>query len=117
VWGKLTSGGRLINDASCRRILREMSIRVYFFLLACASYMAAQPAYDLLLKNGHVIDPKNGVSRVSDVAIAGGKIARVAPDIPASQAKKTLDLQGLYVTPGLIDIHAHLYNTPGSPPL
>ncbi len=93
-----------------------MSIRVSFFLLACASYMAAQPAYDLLLKNGHVIDPKNRVSRVSDVAIAGGKIARVAPDIPASQARKTLDLQGLYVTPGLVDIHAHLYNRPGNPP-
>lgn len=75
--------------------------------LACASY--AQPAYDLLLKNGHVIDPQNKIDQVMDVAVAGGKIARVAANIPASEARKVLDLKGLYVTPGLIDIHAHVY--------
>jgi dihydroorotase len=82
--------------------------------LAFASFAAAQP-YDLLLKGGHVIDPKNNVSRQMDVAIAGGKIARVAADIPASDAKRTADVSGLYVTPGLIDIHVHVYANTGLP--
>jgi dihydroorotase len=85
-------------------------------LLAVAITLQAQPVYDLLLKGGHLIDPKNQISRVMDVAVAAGKIAKVAPDIPASQSRKTIDLAGLYVAPGLIDIHAHLYNRPGNPP-
>jgi len=78
-----------------------------FFVSACA--LMAQPAYDLVLKGGHVIDPKNNFSKVADVAIAAGKIARVAPDIPASAARAVADVTGLYVTPGLIDIHVHVY--------
>jgi dihydroorotase len=77
-----------------------------FFLIA--STLAAQP-YDLLLKGGHVIDPKNNVNRVADLAIRQGKIARIADDIPASDARRVANLHGLYVTPGLIDIHVHVY--------
>jgi dihydroorotase len=77
-------------------------------LLALAFGLRAQP-YDTLLKGGHVIDPKNGIDRVMDVAISGGKIARVAAGINSSEAKKTVDVAGLYVTPGLIDIHVHIY--------
>jgi dihydroorotase len=69
----------------------------------------AQPKYDLLLRGGHVIDPKNKISAVRDVAIAGGKIAAVESKINPSDALKTVDASGLYVTPGLIDIHAHVY--------
>ncbi len=69
----------------------------------------AQTSYELLLKGGTVIDPRNGLNAVRDVAIAGGKIAAVAQNIPASQAKQTVDVTGLYVTPGLIDIHVHVY--------
>lgn len=65
--------------------------------------------YDLLLKGGHVIDPKHHVDGPMDVAVAGNKIALVAPDIPASQAKKVVSVSGLYVTPGLIDMHTHVY--------
>jgi dihydroorotase len=71
--------------------------------------MFAQPSYDLLLKGGHVIDGKNQISAVRDVAIRDGKIAAVAAGIPASQALKTVDVSGLYVTPGLVDIHVHVY--------
>jgi dihydroorotase len=74
---------------------------------ACALH--AQPSYDLLLKGGHVIDPKNGIDRVMDVAISGGKIARVAAGIDSSGAKQTVDAAGLYVTPGLVDMHVHVY--------
>ncbi|HUB34685.1 MAG TPA: amidohydrolase/deacetylase family metallohydrolase [Bryobacteraceae bacterium] len=80
-----------------------------FVSLLLAGALAAQTPYDLLLKNGHVIDPKNNIDRVEDVAISNGKIARVAPNIAASQAKQTVDATGLYVTPGLIDIHTHVY--------
>jgi dihydroorotase len=85
-------------------------------LFLAALPLAAQPSYDLLLKGGHVVDPKNRVSRVMDVAVASGRIARVADDIPGSEAKKLVDVRGLYVTPGLIDLHAHVYNRPGNPP-
>jgi dihydroorotase len=82
---------------------------VLFF--ACFS---AQAQYDILLKGGHVIDPKNGIDRPMDVAIASNKIAAVAPDISALQAKKVVDVRGLYVTPGLVDIHTHLFFTTGA---
>lgn len=69
----------------------------------------AATTYDLLLQGGHVIDSANNIDRAMDVAVAGGKIARVAPDIPSAQAAKTVDLKGLYVTPGLVDLHTHVY--------
>jgi dihydroorotase len=71
--------------------------------------MLAQSSYDLLLKGGHVIDGKSKTSAVLDVAIADGKIAAVAADIPAARAGKVVDVAGLYVTPGLIDMHVHVY--------
>ena len=77
-----------------------------FVLISCA---AAQTQYDLLLKGGHVIDPKNNISAVRDVAISQGKIAAVEANIPASQARKTIDVANLYVTPGLVDIHVHVF--------
>ena len=64
--------------------------------------------YDLLLKGGHVIDPANHVDGVMDVAVSKDKIAAVEKDIPTSQAVKVVDVSGLYVTPGLVDIHAHV---------
>lgn len=70
---------------------------------------AASGKYDLLLKGGHVIDPKNGVDGIRDVAIEGAKIALVAESIPPSAAGRVVDARGLYVTPGIIDIHAHVY--------
>ena len=69
---------------------------------------AQSPQYDLLLKGGHVIDPANHINGVMDVAIAKDKIAAVAKDIPAEQAGKVVNASGLYVTPGLIDIHFHI---------
>ena len=64
--------------------------------------------YDLLLKGGHVIDPANRIDTVMDVAIAGGKIAAVEKNISPASAGKVVDVTGLYVTPGLIDIHYHI---------
>jgi len=72
----------------------------------------AQP-YDMLIRGGHVIDPGNEIDQVMDVAVAGGKIAAVAENISPDQAKKTIDATGLYVTPGLIDLHAHVFGYEG----
>ena len=65
--------------------------------------------YDLLLKGGHVIDARNGMNGVRDVAIKDGKIAAVSPAIDPARATKIVDVSGLYVTPGLVDIHFHAY--------
>jgi dihydroorotase len=73
----------------------------------------AQTQYDLLLRGGHVIDPRNDINGVQDVAIANGKIAAVSARIDPASAFKTVDVAGLYVTPGLIDLHAHVYTGTG----
>ncbi len=70
---------------------------------------ATSPDYDLILKGGHVLDAKNHIDSVMDVAIKDGLIAKVAKDIPATDGVKAVELNGLYVTPGLIDIHVHVY--------
>jgi len=79
--------------------------------LAAASLAAGQAAasYDLLIKGGRVIDPSQKLSGALDVAIAGGKIAAVAANIPAGRAREVFDARGKLVTPGFINVHAHLY--------
>jgi len=89
-----------------------MRIGTVSYLVCAAGACFGQ--YDLLLKNGHVIDPANQIDGVLDVAVSGGKIARVAANLPANQARKVLDVRGLYVTPGLIDLHAHVFGYSGS---
>lgn len=64
---------------------------------------------DILIQNGHVFDPKNEVDRVMDVAIADGKIYRVSMNISKAKAKKVIDASGMYVCPGFIDIHTHVF--------
>ncbi|WP_321470765.1 amidohydrolase/deacetylase family metallohydrolase [uncultured Paludibaculum sp.] len=83
-----------------------MKLVIFAFLTVS---LAAQPAYDLLIKGGHVVDAKNNVNRVMDVAVANGRIAAVASNIDAATAKRVVQASGLYVTPGLIDMHAHVY--------
>ena len=79
-------------------------------LLLCLLSAALSSGYaqsiDLLIRNGHVIDPKNRIDGVMDVAIQGNKIVEVGKNINKA-AKKTIDATGLYVTPGLIDLHGH----------
>jgi dihydroorotase len=65
---------------------------------------------DILLKGGHVIDARNSIDSQMDVAITDGKISQVARDIPVKNAKKVIDVSGMYVTPGLIDMHVHAFN-------
>jgi dihydroorotase len=65
--------------------------------------------YDLVFKGGRVLDPSSKLDGKQDVAVEAGKIARVAPDIASKDAKQTIDVSGRVVTPGLIDLHAHVY--------
>jgi dihydroorotase len=69
------------------------------------------PRYDTLFKGGHVIDVGNRINQQMDVAVLGGKIARVDRDIPAAEAKTSVNVAGYYVTPGLIDLHICCYYT------
>ena len=65
--------------------------------------------YDLIIKGGRVIDPSQSLSIQSDVAVAGNAIAQIAPSIPTTGARIVLDARGKIVTPGLVDIHVHVY--------
>ena len=89
---------------------RELLAGGAFALAAAHSASSAdEPAYDLLLRRGHLIDPKNGVSAVRDVAIHQGKVAAVERSIDPAKGFKVVDCEGLYVTPGLIDLHVHVF--------
>jgi dihydroorotase len=68
---------------------------------------ASDPDFDLLLQGGRVIDPAQGLDAIRDVAVTGGRIAGVAPALDARRARRTLDVRGRLVTPGLIDLHVH----------
>ena len=83
-------------------------------LLIVAGPVAAQ--YDMLLKGGHLIDPRNAINQSMDIAISDGIIVDVAANIDPARAGKVVDVSGLYVTPGLIDMHVHVFagNKPGA---
>ena len=65
--------------------------------------------YDLILKGGHVIDPANQINDVMDVAVKDGKISAVSTNLPTTQCRRVIAVDGFYVTPGLIDLHVHVY--------
>jgi dihydroorotase len=88
-------------------------MRILLLLLLSAGLVWAQE-YDLLLKGGHLIDPKNKISGRRDVAIKDGRIAAVSNEIPAAKALKTVNVAGLYVTPGLVDLHVHVFAGTGT---
>lgn len=78
-------------------------------LLLLVDVCACAQQYDLLLKNGHVIDPKNNLDAIMDIAISKENIAKVDKSIAVSSAKKVVDVSGLYVIPGMIDMHTHVF--------
>ncbi|MEX2566205.1 MAG: amidohydrolase/deacetylase family metallohydrolase [Cyclobacteriaceae bacterium] len=74
----------------------------------CLSMVQAQQ-FDMLIKGGYLIDEKNGVAEIMDLAISDGRVALVSPAIPEKQAKRSINAQGLLVCPGIIDPHTHVF--------
>jgi dihydroorotase len=81
-------------------------------VIACLPALAQE--YDLVLRGGRVIDPANSVDRVMDVGVTGNRIAAVAAHIADAQARKLVDVSGMIVVPGLVDLHAHVFGYEGS---
>lgn len=82
---------------------------IYFVLLLIIPGISNAQNYDIVIKGGHVIDPKNKIDAVMDLAIKDKKIALVAKTIDEKEGKKIINAKGLYVTPGIIDAHVHVY--------
>ncbi len=86
-------------------MITRIFLSVWIFLIYSLALFAQQR--DLLIKDGHVIDPKNGINAVMDVAVHDGKIVEVGTDLSAGNFFRQIDANGMYVVPGLIDIHSH----------
>jgi dihydroorotase len=94
--------------SNCISFFCKVKIVVILFLVVLVQFSQAQ-SYDLLIKGGMVIDPKNKINSVKDIAIKNGKIVEIANAIDSVKAIKTINARGLYVSPGLIDMHVHAF--------
>ncbi|GAB3736596.1 amidohydrolase/deacetylase family metallohydrolase [Spirosoma lituiforme] len=90
-------------------MMHYSSMKPLFLLLFLLTNWAWAQPYSLVIKGGRLIDPKNNIDALMDVAITDGKVVQVAKTIDAKQAKQVVDAKGMYVTPGLIDIHGHVF--------
>ena len=88
---------------------KNLLIITLFVALSLQLKAQAPASFDVLVKGGHVIDPKNGIDAIMDIAIKAGKIFKVGKNLPASEAKQVVDATGLKVVPGIIDMHAHVF--------
>nr|MBI1229186.1 amidohydrolase/deacetylase family metallohydrolase [Cytophagales bacterium] len=96
-----------------RRARMLPTLCVYLVALVCfwlgTGYVSLAQTYDLVLVNGHLFDPKNGINQPMDIAIKEGKISNIQTRIPVEEGKRAIDLGGLIVSPGLIDPHTHVF--------
>ena len=101
-----------LHAASVYQMLQRVPQRVLALVRKGFVHVADDAAtrYDLLIKGGHIIDSRQGLSDICDIAILGHRIAQLAPDIPAALAHQVIDARGNVVTPGLIDVHVHVYD-------
>lgn len=90
-------------------IARFVAILILFQYSSVAAADEVVFDFDLLIDNGHVIDPKSGIDRMMDIAIKDTVIAKIAARIDPARAERTIDASGLFVTPGLIDMHVHVF--------
>jgi dihydroorotase len=88
--------------------MRKLHLLLFFICFTMTGLIKAQ-TYSIIIKGGHVIDPKNSINEVMDIAVKDGKIALIAKNIDVKDAIQIVDAHGLYVTPGLIDIHTHVF--------
>ncbi len=90
------------------RVMKKIHYSILLSLIFFSAVVSAQ-SYDIVIKGGHVIDPKNNIDDIMDVAIGNGKVMLLSKDIDAKQAAQVVNAKDMYVTPGLIDIHAHVF--------
>ena len=89
--------------------MKKISPLLLFIWFLMTGLIQAQ-TYSIVIKWGHVIDPKNNINSVMDIAVKDGRISLVAKNIDAKEGTQVVNAEGLYVTPGLIDIHVHVFN-------
>jgi len=94
-----------------RQFLQRIGMAAAMPVLSIPGRAEQSATYDVLVAGGRVIDPAQNLDSRLDVAISAGKIAQVAPGIPKNQAKQVVDADGLIVTPGLIDMHGHVFDS------
>lgn len=87
--------------------MQKLSLLLFSLLFLMTGAAAQSQSYDILIKGGHLIDPKNNIDEVMDIAIHEGKVAAVEKNIDPKQGIQVVHAEGMYVTPGIIDIHGH----------
>lgn len=92
--------------------VRSFSAALATLLFLWAPSASAQ-AYDILLQGGYVIDPRNSVAGHREIGIREGRVVAVEPSLARDEAERIVDVSGLFVIPGIVDIHAHFFWTPG----
>jgi dihydroorotase len=85
------------------------SFLLFFFYILSINFTSEAQQYSIVIKGGHLIDAKNNIDAVMDIAVSDGKIARVDKSIDGKLGKQVVNATGMYVTPGLIDMHAHVF--------
>jgi dihydroorotase len=88
--------------------MKKISLLLLLMGFMMTGLIKAQ-TYSIVIKGGHVIDPKNNINDVMDIAVKDGKISLIAKNIDTKEAVQVVNAEGLYVTPGLIDIHVHVF--------
>src|SRR5258708_5827138 len=104
------------NSTATRTIGYDVPMRrsAYLAILPLLLTAASAQQYDIVLHGGRVIDPGNGVDAQLDIGLTDGRIAAVQAAIPRAQARKIIDVSGLYVVPGLVDLHTHVFGYAGA---
>ena len=88
----------------------KINLLLVLLMLCLSTGIAKSQNFDIVIKGGHVIDPKNNLDDILDIAIKDGKIAMVAKNIEAAEGKKVIQAGEMYVTPGIIDMHVHVFH-------
>ncbi len=87
--------------------MKKFSLILFSLLLLMTGAAGQAQTYSIIIKGGHLIDPKNNIDEVMDIAIHEGKVAAVEKNIDPKQGIQVVHAEGMYVTPGIIDIHGH----------
>ena len=88
----------------------KIKLLLLVFILCLITDSVKSQTYDILIKNGHLIDPKNNMDGIMDVGISNGKIALISKTIDEKEGKKVINAKDMYVTPGIIDLHVHVFH-------